>query len=158
MNADRRRIHIEYGFCSLEDDHNIFYCKMNETGNSFGSNPASLKGKLQTLEVRSFRFSNKSKTSRTNSTTTRRRCRSWGARRTPSSQCWPWKLQTWRRASPTSWFASRKKCKSETYSGSATLISRRQRTAGSSSRSLPSREKKLLFSSSSSACSAESPN
>ena len=24
---------------------------MNETGNSFGSNPASLKGKLQTLEV-----------------------------------------------------------------------------------------------------------
>ena len=24
---------------------------MNDTGNSFGSNPASLKGKLQTLEV-----------------------------------------------------------------------------------------------------------
>jgi hypothetical protein len=26
----------------------------NETGQSFGSNPASLKGKLQTLEVKTF--------------------------------------------------------------------------------------------------------
>lgn len=26
----------------------------NETGQSFGSNPASLKGKLQTLEVKAF--------------------------------------------------------------------------------------------------------
>ena len=29
----------------------IIYNSMNDTGNSFGSNPASLKGKLQTLEV-----------------------------------------------------------------------------------------------------------
>ena len=36
---------------------------MNDTGNSFGSNPASLKGKLQTLEVVMILSSNKSKTS-----------------------------------------------------------------------------------------------
>lgn len=29
----------------------------NETGQSFGSNPASLKGKLQTLEVNNFLYS-----------------------------------------------------------------------------------------------------
>jgi hypothetical protein len=29
---------------------------MNETGQSFGSNPASLKGKLQTLEVTSYNY------------------------------------------------------------------------------------------------------
>jgi len=34
---------------------------MNDTGNSFGSNPASLKGKLQTLEVLHLSFSNKLK-------------------------------------------------------------------------------------------------
>ena len=39
---------------------------MNDTGNSFGSNPASLKGKLQTLEVPLVLSSNKSKTSPTN--------------------------------------------------------------------------------------------
>jgi hypothetical protein len=40
---------------------------MNETGQSFGSNPASLKGKLQTLEVHLFPiFSNKSKIFRIN--------------------------------------------------------------------------------------------
>ncbi len=39
---------------------------MNDTGNSFGSNPASLKGKLQTLEVRFAPLSNKLKTSPTN--------------------------------------------------------------------------------------------
>ena len=38
---------------------------MNDTGNSFGSNPASLKGKLQTLEVFPCLPSNKSKTSLT---------------------------------------------------------------------------------------------
>jgi hypothetical protein len=32
---------------------------MNDTGNSFGSNPASLKGKLQTLEVGVGLVSNK---------------------------------------------------------------------------------------------------
>lgn len=32
---------------------------MDQTGNSFGSNPASLKGKLQTLEVGVGVFSNK---------------------------------------------------------------------------------------------------
>jgi hypothetical protein len=31
---------------------NLIKPQMNETGQSFGSNPASLKGKLQTLEVR----------------------------------------------------------------------------------------------------------
>jgi len=35
---------------------------MNGTGNSFGSNPASLKGKLQTLEVSQKVLSNKLKT------------------------------------------------------------------------------------------------
>lgn len=39
---------------------------MNDTGNSFGSNPASLKGKLQTLEVHPLTFSNKSKISQMN--------------------------------------------------------------------------------------------
>jgi hypothetical protein len=32
---------------------------MNDTGNSFGSNPASLKGKLQTLEVLRAPLSNR---------------------------------------------------------------------------------------------------
>ena len=53
---------------------------MDQTGNSFGSNPASLKGKLQTLEVLFPLRSNKSRTSRMSSTTTRRRCRSCAAR------------------------------------------------------------------------------
>jgi len=45
--------------------YNIFIA-MNDTGNSFGSNPASLKGKLQTLEVDNEPLSNKSRTSPTN--------------------------------------------------------------------------------------------
>lgn len=56
---------------------------MDQTGNSFGSNPASLKGKLQTLEVLACRPSNKSRTSPTSSTTIRRKCRSCAAKRTP---------------------------------------------------------------------------
>jgi hypothetical protein len=55
---------------------------MNDTGNSFGSNPASLKGKLQTLEVLTPPFRHKSKTSPMNSTTIKRKCRSSEARRT----------------------------------------------------------------------------
>ena len=62
---------------------------MNDTGNSFGSNPASLKGKLQTLEVPLVLVSNKSKTSRMSSTITRRRFRSSGVRKTPLSQSSP---------------------------------------------------------------------
>ncbi len=41
---------------------------MDQTGNSFGSNPASLKGKLQTLEVPLIQISNKSRTFLMNST------------------------------------------------------------------------------------------
>jgi len=46
---------------------------MNETGQSFGSNPASLKGKLQTLEVFIFLYSNKSKISPMSWITTKRK-------------------------------------------------------------------------------------
>ena len=60
---------------------------MDQTGNSFGSNPASLKGKLQTLEVLAPSLSNKSRTSRTSSTTTKKKFRSYAARRTPWNQC-----------------------------------------------------------------------
>lgn len=49
---------------------------MNDTGNSFGSNPASLKGKLQTLEVKVIRLSNKSKIFRVNSIITRKKSKS----------------------------------------------------------------------------------
>ena len=62
---------------------------MNERGNSFGSNPASLKGKLQTLEVACFPLSNKSKTSQPSSTFIRRRCRSCEARKIHWNQCSP---------------------------------------------------------------------
>ena len=47
------------GFISFDNS----FILMNDTGNSFGSNPASLKGKLQTLEVHPLTFSNKSKIS-----------------------------------------------------------------------------------------------
>lgn len=48
---------------------------MDQTGNSFGSNPASLKGKLQTLEVSNFRCSNKSKISQMSLTTIKNKCK-----------------------------------------------------------------------------------
>lgn len=64
----------------------LFYWDMNDTGNSFGSNPASLKGKLQTLEVLMFGVSNKSRTFLMSSIITKRKCRFSEARRTPSSQ------------------------------------------------------------------------
>lgn len=54
---------------------------MNDTGNSFGSNPASLKGKLQTLEVPILRFRPKSKTFLTNSTTIRRKYKSFAVKK-----------------------------------------------------------------------------
>lgn len=49
---------------------NNFY---NETSQSFNSNPASLKGKLQTLEVILTLSSNKSKTFPMSSTTIRKK-------------------------------------------------------------------------------------
>ena len=55
-------------------DYKYFY-SMDQTGNSFGSNPASLKGKLQTLEVGVRLLSNKLKIFQTNSTTTRNKSR-----------------------------------------------------------------------------------
>jgi len=88
----------------------VIFLLMNNTGDSFGSNPASLKGKLQTLEVPICSLSNKSKTSRLNSTITRNKCRFWEARKTLWSRFWPWKLQTSRRAFRTSLCASKKKC------------------------------------------------
>lgn len=83
---------------------------MDQTGNSFGSNPASLKGKLQTLEVLPAQRSNKSRTSAMSSIITRRRSRSSEVRRTPLSQSSPWRLLMSRRVSATSWSASRRKC------------------------------------------------
>lgn len=62
---------------------------MNDTGNSFGSNPASLKGKLQTLEVPISTYRHKSKTFLTNSTTTRRKCKSFVVKKIPLSQSSP---------------------------------------------------------------------
>ncbi len=45
----------------------------NETGQSFNNNPASLKGKLQTLEVLILLCSNKSRTSPMNLITIKRK-------------------------------------------------------------------------------------
>lgn len=85
---------------------------MNDTGNSFGSNPASLKGKLQTLEVAIIPFRTKSRTSPTSSTTTRRRCRFSVAKKILSSQSSPWRLPMSKRVSAMSWSVFRKKCTS----------------------------------------------
>ena len=97
------------GICWLIKYNFTFYL-MNDTGNSFGSNPASLKGKLQTLEVHSPSFSLKSKTSPTNSTTTKKKFRSSEARKTLLSLSWQWRLLTSRRVYQTSWCVLRKKC------------------------------------------------
>ena len=54
---------------------------MDQTGNSFGSNPASLKGKLQTLEVLPCSSSNKLRTYLTSLITTKRKYRSLEAKK-----------------------------------------------------------------------------
>lgn len=101
---------------------------MNETGQSFGSNPASLKGKLQTLEVRfSLIFSNKSKTSPTSWIIIRRKFRFSDQRRTLLKVCWLWRQLMSRSHFPTSWFELNKKWRD-------TSISKRRRTAESSNR------------------------
>lgn len=66
----------------LQITGSLLFLLMNDTGNSFGSNPASLKGKLQSLEVDLYLGSNKSKTSLTNLTTTRKKYRSSEVKRT----------------------------------------------------------------------------
>ena len=83
---------------------------MNDTGNSFGSNPASLKGKLQTLEVTPSLSRVKSRISRMNSTTTRRKCRSFVVKKIPLNQFSPWKQLMSRRAYQTNLFASKRRC------------------------------------------------
>lgn len=131
---------------------------MDQTGNSFGSNPASLKGKLQTLEVLHPLSSNKSKTFPTSSTTTRSRYRSCAAKRTPWSQSLPWRLQTSRRVFRTSWSALRRRCKHWVDLGRGISTSKKRRIAEYSSRSPHWREKRQPCSSSCSACRGGSPN
>lgn len=62
--------------------------QLNATNSSF-NNPASLKGKLQSLEVCITLFRRKSKPSRQNSTPTRNKFRFFAVRRTPLSQYSP---------------------------------------------------------------------
>ena len=129
---------------------------MNDTGNSFGSNPASLKGKLQTLEVVYLLWSNKSKTSPTNSTTTKKKSRFLEAKKIRYNLCLLWRLQMSKKVCPMSSSALKKKCKMKLILGKGISISKKLKIAESSNRSLLSRGKKQHCSSNFSGSSAES--
>lgn len=108
----------------------------NETGQSFGSNPASLKGKLQTLEVPRFVYcSNKLRTSPTSWTIIRKRCRFWEARKILWSLSLRWRLPMWRRVYRMSSSELSKRWK-------GISISKRRRIAASNNRSPHSKERR----------------
>ena len=131
---------------------------MDQTGNSFGSNPASLKGKLQTLEVPISLPSNKSKIFRINLIITRRKCKSWEVKKILWSLSSPWRQLMSRKACPMSSSAYNKRCKMKLILGKDISISRRQRIAGSNSRSLHWKARRQPSNNNSSAFREESPN
>ena len=136
----------------------IFFIEMNETGNSFGSNPASLKGKLQTLEVCPPLYSNKSKISLMNSTITRSRYRFCEVKRTHWSQCLLWRLQMSKKVYQMNLSALNSKCKMKLTLGKDILISKRQKTAEYNNRSPLWKERRLPSNSNSLVCRGELQN
>lgn len=92
------------------------------------------------------------------STTTRKKCRSSEVKKILLNQFSLWRPLMWRKVYPTNWFASNKKCKNATYTGKDILISKKQRTVASNSKSHHSKEKKLHSNSNFSASKEESPN
>jgi hypothetical protein len=123
----------------------IFFIGMNETGNSFGSNPASLKGKLQTLEVSSHLFSNKSKISQMSSTTIRSRSRFCEVKRIHLNQCLLWRQLMSKKVYQMSWSALNSKCKMKLTLGKDILISKRHKTAEYNNRLHHWKERRLPY-------------
>jgi hypothetical protein len=118
---------------------------MNDTGNSFGSNPASLKGKLQTLEVCQCLSSNKLKISLMSSTIIRSRYKFWEVRRILLNLCLLWRPQMSKKACQMSSCVSSKKCKMKLTLGKDILISKRHKTAEYNNRLHHWKERRLPY-------------
>lgn len=131
---------------------------MDQTGNSFGSNPASLKGKLQTLEVLLSPTQQQIKNISNELNNHKKEVQILRSEKDTLESVLTMKTADVKKSLSNELVRIEEEMYLPLYSGKDTLTSRRRRTAVSSSRSPLSRERRPPYSSSCSDCRGGSLN